>query len=183
MVSFSIFAQDKELLEKFSKHSKTIGIILLLLGLGGIFYPLVMSLTTVIIYGWLLLFSAMMLATHTWLTNKSDWLGWLKVVLLVIAGSFITLNPLPGVAALGVIFAIYFFMDGFASVALAFNIKPDSRWWIVLLNGILSIALGGYLLVGWPLSSLYLVGLFVGVSLFFDGVVLLSMSKSAKERL
>jgi uncharacterized membrane protein HdeD (DUF308 family) len=87
------------------------------------------------------------------------------------------------VAALGVIFAIYFFMDGFASVALAFNIKPDSRWWIVLLNGILSIALGGYLLVGWPLSSLYLVGLFVGVSLFFDGVVLLSMSKSAKERL
>jgi len=181
MVNFSVFSNDKEFLEKFKKYSKVTGIIFILIGLAGIFYPVIMSMATAVFYGWIMLFSAFMIGFHTWQTNKSDWLGWLKAVLLFIVGAFIAINPLPGVAALGVLFAIYFFMDAFASIALAFNVKPESRWWLILLNGILSLALGGYLLLGWPFSSLYLVGLFVGISLFFDGVILLSMSKNAKD--
>jgi len=179
MVSFSIFSNDKELLQKFSKYSKVTGIVFILLGLGGIFYPQIMSLVTAVFYGWLLLFSSFMIAFHTWQTNKSDWLGWLKAVLLFVVGALMAVNPLPGVAALGILLAMYFFMDAFASVALAFRVKPQNNWWLILLNGILSLALGGYLLAGWPFSSLYLVGLFIGLSLFFDGVILLSMGKTA----
>jgi uncharacterized membrane protein HdeD (DUF308 family) len=42
-----------------------------------------------------------------------------------------------------------------------------------------------FFIVGWPFSSLYLVGLLVGFSLFFDGLALLmggsTFTKMAKE--
>jgi uncharacterized membrane protein HdeD (DUF308 family) len=181
MVDFTLYSNNKEFLEKFKKYSTIIGIVFILLGIAGIVYPTIMSVVTAIFYGWLLLFSSIMISVHTWSTNRGDWLGWLKALLLFLVGALIVVNPLPGVAALGILLTIYFFMDAFTSVALAFNVKPENRWWLILLNGILSLFLGIYLLIGWPFSSLFLVGLFVGISLFFDGVILLSMSKSAKD--
>ncbi len=181
MVNFSFFSNNKELLNKFSKYSKIIGIVFILLGVAGVLFPQVLSLATAIFYGWLLLVSSFMIAFQTWQTNKKDWLGWLKAVLLFLVGIFIAVNPFPGIAALGMLLAIYFFIDAFTSVALAFEVKPEKGWWLILINGVLSLALGGYLLIGWPFSSFYLVGLFVGISLLFDGIVLLSMGKRAGE--
>jgi uncharacterized membrane protein HdeD (DUF308 family) len=91
-------------------------------------------------------------------------------------------NPVAGIATLGLIFAMYFFMDAFASIGLAFSTKPDKVWWLWLLNGITSFILGVLFIVGWPFSSMYLVGLFVGISLFFDGVALL-VGASMAERM
>jgi len=181
MVRYSMFTNNKEMLEKFSKYSKIYGIIFLLIGLAGMIYPTVMSLATAIFYGWLLMFSGIMMALHTWQTNRKDWLGWLKSFIFFIVGAMIVIYPAAGVAALGLMFAVYFLMDAFASFTLAFELKPASMWWISLLNGILSVAIGLYFIIGWPISSIFLVGFLVGVSLFFDGIALLTMSKVAKE--
>jgi len=181
MVRYSLFTNDKEMLEKFSKYSTIYGVIFLLIGLAGMFYPTVMSVATALFYGWLLMFSAFMIGFHTWQTNKKDWLGWLKAFIFFLIGALIVFYPITGVAALGLLFAVYFFMDAFASFTLAFELKPSSMWWISLLNGILSVAIGIFFIVGWPFSSLFLVGFLVGVSLFFDGILLLSLGKSAKD--
>ncbi len=181
MVRYSLFTNDKEMLEKFSKYSTIYGVIFLLIGLAGMFYPTVMSVATALFYGWLLMFSAFMIGFHTWQTNKKDWLGWLKAFIFFLIGALIVFYPITGVAALGLLFAVYFFMDAFASFTLAFELKPSSMWWISLLNGILSVAIGIFFIIGWPFSSLFLVGFLVGVSLFFDGILLLSLGKSAKD--
>ncbi len=175
------YPYEKEMLEKFSKNSKIIGIIFLLLGIAGIFFPAIMSLAAAIFVGWLLLFSGFLAAFHTYQTDKKDWLGWLKAFVFLITGGLIVVNPLPGVAALGIIFAVYFLMDAFGSFALSFEMKPLKGWWVVLLNAILSLLLAFVFLIGWPFSSLWLVGLFVGISLLFDGVVLLTLSHYAKK--
>ncbi|MRJ02097.1 MAG: hypothetical protein GXO19_04425 [Epsilonproteobacteria bacterium] len=166
---------DKEVMEKFAKHSKIAGVIFLLLGLVGIFYPTIMSVATAYFVAWLFLLSGFVIAFHTWENDRKDWLGWLKAFIYILTGILVAIFPLPGVAALGIILAVYFFFDGFASFALAGQLKGEKWWWLILLNGILSIILGVIFLVGWPFNSLILVGLFVGISLFFDGVVLLSM--------
>jgi uncharacterized membrane protein HdeD (DUF308 family) len=176
-----MFSNNKEMLEKFSKYSKIYGIIFILIGLVGMFYPTVMSVATAIFYGWLLIFSSFMIAFHTWQTNKKDWLGWLKAFVFMMVGILIVINPATGVAALGILFAVYFLMDAFASFALAFELKPAPMWWLSLLNGILSLMIGLYFIIGWPLSSFFLVGFLVGVSLFFDGILLLSMGSAAKK--
>ena len=182
MVGFQNFIQDKEFLEKFSKYSKITGVIFLLLGLVGIFYPVIMSLTAAYFVAWLFLLSGFMIGFHTYNTDKKDWLGWLKSFIYIVTGVMVAIYPVPGVAALGIILAIYFFMDGFASFALSGQMKGQNRyWWFILLNGIFSIILGIIFLINWPFSSLVLVGLFVGISLFFDGIVLLTMGSAVKD--
>jgi len=179
MVRYSLL-DSKELLETFSKSSKIYGVIFLLLGLSGIIFPYVMSITTAVIFSWLLLLSAIMIGLHTWQNNKKDWLGWLKSVIFLITSVLMIINPITAVASLGILFAIYFFMDSFASVALAFELRPEKMWWMSLINGLLSLVIGIYFIIGWPISSMFLVGFLVGVSLFFDGIVLLSLGSVAK---
>jgi len=182
MVGYQNFIKDKELLENFQKHSKIAGVIFILLGLVGIFYPVIMSLATAYFVAWLFIFSGLMIGIHTYKTDKKDWLGWLKAFVYLLTGILVAIFPVPGVAALGIILAVYFFMDGFASFALAAQMKGNNKyWWLILLNGILSVVIGVIFLVGWPFNSLVLVGLFVGISLFFDGVVLLTMGSAAKK--
>jgi len=65
-------------------------------------------------------------------------------------------------------------MDAFAGFGLAYSLRDDKHWWVWLINAITSLVLGVLFIIGWPLSSLWLVGLFVGISLLFDGFALLA---------
>jgi uncharacterized membrane protein HdeD (DUF308 family) len=64
-------------------------------------------------------------------------------------------------------------MDAFAGFGLAYSLREDKHWWLWLINAITSFVLGVLFVMGWPLSSLWLVGLFIGISLLFDGLALL----------
>jgi len=167
---------SQEVMAKFAKTSKISGVIFLLLGLLGILFPTIMSLATAYFISLLFIFSALVIGSHTWQNDRKDWLGWLKTFIYLLSGIFVAVFPLPSVAALGIILAIHFFFDGFTSFALAFQLKGEKRWWLILLNGVIAIFLGIILLINWPLSSIFYVGLLVGISLFFDGLVLLSMA-------
>jgi uncharacterized membrane protein HdeD (DUF308 family) len=95
----------------------------------------------------------------------------------------IILNPITGVIALGIIFTAYFFVDSVLNFSLAFSLKPNSGWIMVLINALLSFALGVYSFIALanPIKTLWLVGIVVGISLFFDGLTLLTLSKGAKK--
>ena len=173
-------SSESELLRKFSKNSKVAGVIFIILGLVGIFFPLFMSITSAMIFGWLLLLSGFMALFHTINTNKKDVFGWLKAFVLIFFGGLSIVNPMPGIATLGILFAVYFAMDAFASFALALSLKGTPRWWLILLNAVISVILSFLFISNWPFGSLYYVGIFIGISLFFDGIMLLSLSSATK---
>jgi len=172
---------DAELIQKFKKYAKISGVIFIILGIAGIFFPGFMSFTTLVFIAWLMLFSGVFSAWMTALSNRKDWAGWLKSFMLVLVSILMIFYPVQGIAALGILFAVYFLVDSFASFGLSFSVKPQKHWWIWLVNGIASLVLGIVFIVGWPFSSMFLVGLFVGVSLLFDGVALLSGSMMLDE--
>ena len=165
--------EPKLVFEKLGKYAKTAGIIFILLGLAGMFFPSYMTLATVAFISWLMLFAGISAGYFTWITNRTDWLGWLKSFILVAVAIFMIVKPFSGVATVGLLFSIYFFMDAFAGFGLASTAYPNKGWWLWLINALLSLALGFIFVIGWPFSSMVLVGLFVGISLFFDGIALL----------
>ena len=169
------YPDDGNLLKSFSKYSKVGGFIFIILGLIGIFFPSLMSIATVLFIGWLMGFSGFMAGYLTWITDKEEWLGWLKAFALIVIGLFLVFYPMGGVAAVGLLLAIYLLIDAFGSFSIAFTMRPLKGWWFWLLNSVLSIVLAVIFLVGWPFSSVWLVGLFIGISLFFDGFALLMM--------
>jgi uncharacterized membrane protein HdeD (DUF308 family) len=174
------FEGEREVLEKLQKHAKVAGIILILLGIVGIFFPVIMTMATVVFVSWLMLFAGISSGYFTYMSNPKDWWGWVKAGIMIAVSLYMLFVPMGGVATLGILLAIYFFMDAFAGFGLSSSLYPQKGWWIWLINALLSLAIAFFFLINWPFSSLYLVGLLVGFSLFFDGLALLmgvSMSK------
>ncbi len=174
---------DPETKAMVAKRATWVGVVLMLIGLAGVVFPEVMSLAVVFFVAWLMLFAGLIAGYFTWHFDKEDWLGWLKTFVLIATALFLIFKPLPGVAAVGLLLAIYFLFDAFGNFGIAFSMKPAKGWGWWLLNGILSLALAVIFLVGWPFSSMVFVGLFVGISLFFDGVVLLVLGNNLKKEL
>ena len=164
---------DESLFEKFSKYSKIAGVIFIILGLIGILEPVYMTVATVTFVAWIMMFAGFMAGYFTYISDKSDYLGWLKSFILVGISLLMIFYPMTGVGTVGLLLAIYFFADSFAGFSIAFNMKPSKGWIWWLINAIFSMLIGILFIIGWPFTSLYLIGLLVGFSLFFDGIALL----------
>ena len=164
---------NKNLVDNFKKNAKIGGTLFVLLGLVGIFYPAVVSLTTVLLVAYLMLFAGISAGVMTYKSNREDIAGWLKSFILVLSSVLLLFYPFEGAAVLGLVLAIYFFTDAFAGFSLALSLRPQKVWLVWLFNALTSLTLGVLFVVGWPKSSLFLIGILVGISLLLDGIALL----------
>lgn len=69
---------------------------------------------------------------------------------------------------------------GALKFVLAYQLRDLSRWELIALAGGLSFLLGLLILAEWPASGLYVLGLFLGVNLLFEGVGWVAMGLAAK---
>ena len=170
-----MWKQPKEfdLIQKFGKYAKTAGAIFIVLGLVGILFPIFTSYAVVAFVAWLMLLAGLMAGYFTFMTDKNDWGGWLKSVALIGVALYMLFSPLGGIATLGLLLSIYFFMDAFGGFMLASSLYPNKGWILWSINAMLSVAIAVIFVLGWPFTSVYLIGLLVGFSLFFDGLALL----------
>lgn len=155
-------------------------IALLLVGVIGILLPQVMAVTVTIFAGWLLVLAGGLSLYSTWHGFRARGVAWLKPFVLLVFGLLILLHPLAGTAAFGLMLAVYFLFDGFSGIAAAWEARPQGGWGWVMLNGLLSLLLAAVFIAGWPFTSIWLIGLFIGISLFFDGLSLLMIALAAK---
>ncbi|RRS31770.1 MAG: hypothetical protein P794_03170 [Epsilonproteobacteria bacterium (ex Lamellibrachia satsuma)] len=167
--------------DSFEKHAKTAGIIFMVLGFAGAVFPVAASMATVVFVSWLMLVAGLFAGYFTYMTDRSDWTGWLKSFILIGVALYMLLSPLGGVATLGLLFSIYFFMDAFTGFTLASTAYPNKGWGLWAFNAVLSLVIAILFVIDWPFSSMYLIGLFVGFSLFFDGLALLMGAKFFKD--
>ena len=158
---------------KFGQHTLIAGVLLTILGIIGLIAPGLMSITTAVLVGWMLIFGGAFWSYQTWQSGHHSVLDWLKPILLTLTGGLVLFYPLSGVAAIGLLLAIYLLFDTIGSFVLAKDIHPDKGWGWMTFNGAVSLLLAMFFLVGWPATSLFLVGVYVAISLFFDGWVLI----------
>ena len=91
------------------------------------------------------------------------------------------LNPLKGVIALTAILGIYFLASGIFRLAYSFQLAGPGSRGVSLFNAVISIVLGALVLSGWPESSLFLLGIFLGIDLIFFGFFLLTYGSACKQ--
>lgn len=166
---------DKKIKSKFGPYTFSIGIVFIVLGTAGILLPSLMSLGTVVFSAWLLFLGGVMWGIHTYRYDAKSFMNWIKSFLLVGVSILMMIYPMSGVEALGLLLAIYLLLDAFASFALAKSIYPTKGWGWMTFKAFTSLLLGTLFLVGWPTTSLYLVGLYVGILLLFDGWALIAI--------
>ncbi len=159
----------------FGKYSLIAGILLILLGTVGIILPEFMSLEATILIASLLLIGGVFWLIHSFKSHSKEWTEWLKPVLLLITGALMLFYPMTGIATIGLLMVVYLLLDSYGSFMMAYSIKHKKGWGWMVFNGIVSLLLALLFIFGWPASSLLLVGLYISISLFFDGWALITV--------
>ncbi len=172
---------DKNKLKEFSTLSIITGIIMLIAGVLAIAKPVAGSVAAVIFLGALFIASSLVQGWMTLKAHNTSAGAWFKVIILLITGILLLRWPGSGIAALAILFAAYFFVDSFASFQMALDLKPLKGWWLAVLNGVLSFILGIVMIIGWPVTAPFTVGIIVGVSFLMDGFVLIYLGWIAKK--
>jgi uncharacterized membrane protein HdeD (DUF308 family) len=108
---------------------------------------------------------------------------WLLLgVLYVVAGFFVIDNPLLAAATLTLLLGVALIASGIMRIVLAFSMTAAMPWVWVLLSGIVTLLLGLVILVHWPVSSLYILGLFLGIDLIVAGVGWIGIGLGVRRR-
>jgi uncharacterized membrane protein HdeD (DUF308 family) len=170
-------------MERIRKHwvvALLLGIVLALLGIFTITCATttaLVTLVTVYFLGAVLLVSSGVQLVEGILGRGvgNFFLHLLVAVLYLIAGVFVFHHPGRAVAGLTLVIAAVLFVEGLMRIVVAVAERFHGWGW-VLLNGVISLALGAMIWRQWPESSLWVIGLFVGIDLLFNGWSLIMLA-------
>lgn len=108
---------------------------------------------------------------------------WLFVGLLYIAAGLVTFeNPLLAAAVLTLLLGIALAVSGIMRMILAFSMRGRMSWTWVVLSGLVTLLLGLVILVHWPVSSLFVLGVLLGVDLIIIGLSWIFVGFGLKSR-
>jgi len=108
---------------------------------------------------------------------------WILIGLLYVAAGVITLMAPPRVAVLLTLFVgAAFVASGLVRIVLAFQMREGTPWIWAALSGVVTMLLGVMILVQWPYSGLFVLGLFLGVDLLFAGASWVAIGLALRRR-
>ena len=168
-----------------SRSSFVFGAVLVTLGIFAVMSPLFSGIATAVLVG-LLLMTGGIIETIFAFRAPSFGKGVLVFLfggLAIAAGVLTLMRPGEGLGALTIILAAYFVAAGIVDVILAFRVKPQEGWGWVLFSGIVSVALGAFIVAQWPVSGIWAVGVYVGVRLLMHGWVLMALGVTGRDSL
>jgi uncharacterized membrane protein HdeD (DUF308 family) len=89
-------------------------------------------------------------------------------VLYAVVGLMIVDQPESAAIQLTLIIAIFLILSGIMRIVFAIS-ERFTGWGWVLLNGGITLWLGMLIYKQWPVSGLWVIGLFIGIDLIFNG--------------
>lgn len=147
-----------------------VGCVAILMGVVSIAAPLLATLTTVSVLGYLLLFGGLVEVGAAFGAVK--WSGFFLQILAGVLHSFIGFlmiaNPGLTAAAFTLMLAVFFLVGGAFRTILAISERFPAWGWVAF-NGVVTLLLGVLIWRQWPETSLWVIGTFVGIELLFSG--------------
>lgn len=159
-----------------------VSVVMIIAGLLAIAMPLEAGLAVNVFVGWMLVLAGIGHFVFAWYTRRTGSVT-LKVLLgiLYLAVAFYLLeHPARGLATLTLAIAFYLLIEAVTEIVLYFQHRQAGGASWFLLNGIITLILGGMIYITWPASTEWVLGTLVGISIFFSGVSRLMISLAAR---
>lgn len=147
-----------------------LGICVLILGILAILDSIFATVVSMLIFGWILLVAGIVEAVQTFRHRRGRhiFLHLLNASLSVVVGAMLLWRPLAGAVVMTLLLAMYFIVAGIFRIVASVSVRVPGWGW-TLFNGIVSVILGLLILAHWPVSGLWIIGLFIGIDLIIVG--------------
>ncbi len=160
-----------------------LGILMLVLGIAGLGMEFALTITTVLFFGILFIIGGV-----AQLVDAFRYQGWksklgniLIAILYILAGIVMIWDPVMASATITLVIAWALVAIGVVRLYMAFQMKGIKGWGLTLLGGVAAIVLGVLIMIDWPISGLWVIGLFVAIELIFNGWSLIFIALAARK--
>ena len=172
-----------EIVRQASTWSTLWAVALILLGIVAVASPLFAAVVVNTIVAWLIVVAGvvhLVLAFHAFKAGSMLW-RLLVGIAYIFFGGYLIVHPGLGVASLTLVLASLFLVEGILEIVMFFQARAarGSSW--LLLDGIITLALGLMIYLQWPSSSAWAIGTLVGVSMIVSGVTRLMLSLAVRK--
>ncbi len=148
------------------------GIMFILLGCIGLSMVVGVTLASILFLGILLLMGGIIQFIDVFKSRR--WKGALLHACIAffyfIGGAAVIYDPLLTSAIITAFIAWILIIIGIARLIMAFMLRHSREWVWLSLAGIIALILGIMILAQWPLSGLWIIGLFISIELLVNGL-------------
>jgi len=149
------------------------GIVMIILGGVAVAAPAAATIAVDIYIGWLLLISGIVGLVAMFSTKDIPAFLWtlITAALSFAVGALLIWKPVEGALSLTILLSAFFIAEGvFQTVAsIAYRDVIGDSWGWMLASGISDLVLAAIIILGWPLTAVWALGLLVGVNLITSG--------------
>jgi uncharacterized membrane protein HdeD (DUF308 family) len=159
------------------------GVLLIVFGIVAIGSPFLAAVAVNVVVAWLIVLAGVVHLVLGFRAHGAGSMIWkiLVGIAYVCFGGYLIARPVVGVASLTLLLATLFLVEGVLDIVLFFKMRPMQGAGWVLLDGIVTLLLGGMIYVQWPSSSAWAIGTLVGISMIFSGVARVMMSLAVRK--
>jgi uncharacterized membrane protein HdeD (DUF308 family) len=147
-----------------------VGALLILVGLVAMGHAFMATVASVIFLGTLSLIGGGVEFVNAFRVRgwRGFWMHVLCGILYLVFGFLLVQQPLEAAAAFTLVMAAAFLIGGLFRILIAL-VERFQGWGWVLLNGVVTLALGIMIWRRWPYDTYWVIGLFVGIDMVFAG--------------
>ena len=159
-----------------------LGLLLVILGAIALASSVLFTIASILFFGCLMIFVGVLQTVHALIAKR--WGGFFMDLVIGLlnsaVGVMIVANPEAAAAAITLLIAMFLILGGILRIGLAFAIPFHHVFWLAL-HGIINVLLGIMIIQQWPLSGLWVIGLFIGIDMIFNGWSLVMLGMAAKQ--
>jgi uncharacterized membrane protein HdeD (DUF308 family) len=158
----------------------TQGVIMVILGILAVVWPGLATLAVDVYVGWLFLISGIVGLVAMFSAEDVPAFLWtlITAALSLIVGVLLLWKPVEGAVSLTLVLTAFFIAEGVFQIAGSIsyrNVIPDSWGWM-LASGVADLILAALIIMGWPNTVGWALGLIVGVNLITSGWAAIMMA-------
>ncbi len=151
-----------------------LGVLMVVAGFFGLYIAVAVTLATVLLYGGMLMAGGILSLVHSFRVKEEKWYGRIPGILLALlyigTSIIIFLNPVAASAALTLVLAALFMGIGALRIGHGFRCRKRGwKWLLPVLVGLADCVFALVIAFSWPVSGLWVIGLFVSVELIMNG--------------
>jgi len=160
------------------------GVVMTVLGILALIWPRISTVAVDLYVGWMFLIGGVLGLVALFLAPTVSSFLWslLTTALSLLVGVLLLWHPVEGAASLTLVLVAFFLVEGLFQTALSLyyrSVFPESWGWM-LFSGITDLILVAIIIMGWPTSATWTLGVIVGANLITSGLAILMVALAAR---
>jgi uncharacterized membrane protein HdeD (DUF308 family) len=159
------------------------GIVMVILGVIGLSMEISLTIVSVLYFGFLVVFGGAVMLVDAFQAGEWSSKLWHVLIALVYiaAGMVMIINPAASAVWITLFLAAFFVVTGVFRLIIGFQARGRVENWVwIVFAGVISMLLGFMIFSQWPVSGLWVIGLFVAIELILQGFSMISIARAVR---